>query len=190
MQKSQKRAIGNGTLKPGRPVKIVSISVPRKVAFEKALSIMEREAQQGADLICLPECWRGNEGEPITGPTITACAQLAGRYCCYLICPIYRMDGNRRFNSAILLDRKGNVVCVYDKLYPYWDEFDLQPPPVPGTQALVYDADFGRVGMAVCFDVNFPEVWQSLADQGAEVVVWSSAYSGGTALQAHALNHH
>jgi beta-ureidopropionase len=190
MQKSQKREIDNGTLNPGRPATIVSISMARKVAFEKTLSIIEREARQGADLICLPECWHGNEGESINGPTITACAQLARRYSCYLICPIYRMDGNRRFNSAILLDRKGKVVCVYDKLYPYWDEFDLQPLPIPGIQTMVYDADFGRVGMAVCFDVNFPEVWQSLADQGAELVVWSSAYAGGTALQAHALNHH
>jgi len=38
--------------------------------------------------------------------------------------------------------------------------------------------------------VNFPEVWQRLADQGAEIVVWPSAYSAGTSLQAHALNHH
>jgi len=59
----------------------------------------------------------------------------------------------------------------------------LAPPPV-------YDADFGRIGMAICFDVNFPAVWQTLADQGAELVIWPSAYSAGTSLQAHALNHH
>ena len=60
----------------------------------------------------------------------------------------------------------------------------------PGGAAPVYQADFGRVGIAICFDVNFPEVWKSLADQGAELVVWPSAYSAGTTLQAHALNHH
>jgi hypothetical protein len=44
--------------------------------------------------------------------------------------------------------------------------------------------------MATCFDVNFPEVWQRLADREAELVLWVSAYSGGIALQAHAINHH
>ncbi len=47
-----------------------------------------------------------------------------------------------------------------------------------------------RVGMAICFDVNFPSVWQRLADQGAEIVIWPSAYSAGSSLQAHAINHH
>ena len=54
----------------------------------------------------------------------------------------------------------------------------------------VYRADFGLLGFATCFDVNFPEVWRRLADKGAEVVIWPSAYSAGVSLQAHAINHH
>jgi len=60
----------------------------------------------------------------------------------------------------------------------------------PGSVAPVYQADFGRLGMAICFDANFPEVWKNLAAQGAKLVVWPSAYSAGTTLQAHALIHH
>jgi len=66
----------------------------------------------------------------------------------------------------------------------------VRPPTVPGSEVMVHAVDFGRVGMAICFDVNFPEVWQKLADQGAELVVWPSAYSAGSSLQAHAINHH
>jgi len=54
----------------------------------------------------------------------------------------------------------------------------------------VFDTDFGKIGMAICFDANFPEVWQALRDNGAEVVFWSSAYSAGLQLQAYALLHH
>ncbi len=50
--------------------------------------------------------------------------------------------------------------------------------------------DFGNVGLAICYDAKFPEVWQRLRDKGAELVVWSSAYSGGTELQAFSLLHH
>lgn len=48
----------------------------------------------------------------------------------------------------------------------------------------------GRLGLAICFDANFPEVWKHLADQGAEIVIFPSAYSAGTTLQAHALVNH
>jgi len=75
-------------------------------------------------------------------------------------------------------------------VFPYWSEYDLHPPVEPGRQVKVFQTDFGRLGLAICFDVNFPEVWQEMADQGAELVVWPSAYSAGTSLQAHALNHH
>ena len=54
----------------------------------------------------------------------------------------------------------------------------------------IFQTDFGRLGMAICFDVNFPEVWKRMADQGAELVIWPSAYSAGTTLQSHALVNH
>ncbi|MEM7031725.1 MAG: carbon-nitrogen hydrolase family protein, partial [Chloroflexota bacterium] len=77
------------------------------------------------------------------------------------------------------------------KVYPYWEEFDLMPAVDIGTtMPPVCQTDFGCVGMAICFDVNFPEVWQALADQGAELIIWPSAYSAGRSLQAHAINHH
>ena len=94
-------------------------------------------------------------------------------------------------NSAVLLDRGGDVAYVYDKVYPYWSEFDANPPvDVVESVPRVVETDFGRLGIAICFDVNFPDVWQALAEGGADLVVWPSAYSAGRALQAHALNHH
>jgi hypothetical protein len=175
----------------GRPVRIVSLSFNGK-SLEEIARVVDEEGARGADLIALPETWRGQgEGwETLEGPTISAMSALAKKHHTYIVCPIDRRDGERRLNSAVLIDREGKVVCVYDKVYPYWSEFDVKPPVSPGSKVPVYQADFGRVGMATCFDVNFPEVWKQLADQGAELVVWPSAYSAGTTLQAHALNHH
>ena len=117
-------------------------------------------------------------------------AALANKHRTYIVCPIDRWDGRQRLNSAVLLDRQGQVACVYDKVYPFWSEYDVEPAVAVGHEVPVYQADFGKVGMAICFDVNFPEIWKQLADQDAELVIWPSAYSAGTALQAHALNHH
>ena len=177
----------------GRPVRVVSIGFSNGKSLQEITVVVDREAAQGADLIALPETWLGQAGhepEPLIGPAITAMAALAQRHQTYIVCPIDRWDGERRVNSAVLLDRSGAVVCVYDKLYPYWSEFEVKPKVEVGQEMHVHQADFGRVGMAICFDVNFPAVWELLAERGAELVIWPSAYSAGSSLQAHALNHH
>ncbi len=177
----------------GRPVRIVSISFPVGKTREEILAHVDQEGAKGTDLIALPETWLGQSvgtEESLDGPTLTAMAALARKHSTYIVCPIDRMDGDRRLNSAVLFDRNGEIAGIYDKIYPYWGEFNLDPVVEPGTDPTVVETDFGKVGLAICFDVNFPGMWQSMADQGAELVVWPSAYSAGSALQAHALMHH
>lgn len=174
----------------GRPVRIVSIGFSER-PLERIIDVVEREAARGADLIVLPETFTGNKApETLEGKTVRGISRVAKAHGTYIVCPIDRQDGGRRYNSAVLIDRGGTVAGVYDKVFPYWSEFDLAPPVDIGNKVPVFETDFGRIGFAICFDVNFPEVWQALADRGAELVVWPSAYSAGTSLQAHAINHH
>jgi predicted amidohydrolase len=177
----------------GRPVEIVSIGfAPKPMEFETVIALVEAEAAKGGDVIILPETWRSQSYTPETldGPVVAKLRELAQRYKIYIVCPIDRQDGSLRLNTAVLIDRQGEIVGLYDKVYPYWSEYDIEPTVNVGSQVPVVQTDFGSVGMAICFDVNFPEVWQRLADQDAEVVLWPSAYSAGRSLQAHAINHH
>ena len=173
----------------GRPVRVVSIGF-QSLPLDEIVAVVDQEGAKGADLIALPETCRGREREALDGPTVTAMAGLARRHRAYVICPIYRGEGEQRLNTAVLLDRQGEIAGLYDKVYPYWSEFDLAPPCAIGCEAPVFRTDFGHVGIAICFDANFTEVWKRLADQGAELVIWPSAYSAGTTLQAHALLYH
>jgi predicted amidohydrolase len=175
----------------GKPVRVVSLCF-KSATLDAVAGIVDAEGAKGADLVCLPEAWRGPDVlEPLSGTTVTTFAGLARKHRCYVVCPIYRLENGRRLNSTVLIDRTGAVAGVYDKVYPYWNEFDLVPPATPGQgDVVVEDTDFGRVGLATCFDAKFPEVFQRLRDKGAELVVWSSAYSGFTELQAFALLHH
>src|SRR6266545_6979876 len=178
--------------KLGRPVRIVSLSFNNE-ALEVIRDQIESEAAKGVDLVLLPETWRGqneNSMETLDGPTITALSAIARKYHTYIVSPIDRREGAKRLNTAVLIDRSGRIVALYDKVFPYWSEFDHKKPVDLGQDVPVYQADFGKIGFAICFDVNFPEVWERLAELGAELVVWPSAYSAGTSLQAHALNHH
>jgi hypothetical protein len=178
----------------GRPVRIASIGFQgTDMPLGEIVRHVDQEGSQGVDVIVLPELCRGQNAsseESLDGPTVTAMAALASKHRTYIAVPIDRRDLNRRLNTVVLLDRSGHVACHYDKLFPYWSEYDVHPPASPGDSTEVYEADFGRIGIATCFDVNFPEVWMRLSEQGAEVVVWPSAYSAGCSLQAHAINHH
>jgi len=176
----------------GRPVRILSLSFPPPKTIEEITELIDREAARGVDLVALPEVWRGeaNGPERLDGPTVSAVSALARRHRTYIVCPIDRTENGHRFNSSVLIDRTGEVACVYDKAFPFWAEFDWEPPVEVGINVPVHEADFGRVGMAICFDVNFPEVWDALARRGAELVIWSSAYSAGMMLAARALEYH
>jgi predicted amidohydrolase len=175
----------------GKPVRIVSLSF-KIASLDRIAGIVDAEGQKGVDLVVLPEAWRGADVvEPLSGPTITTMSQLARKHRSYIVSPIYRPTPGGRLNSSVLIDRTGTVVSVYDKVFPYWTEFDLQPAALPGREDVpVYEADFGKIGLAICYDAKFPEVFQRLRDKGAELVVWGSAYSGFTELQAFALLHH
>jgi len=177
-----------------RKIQVISLSFQNKSANE-ILPLVESEAQKGCDIIILPEMWMGDKYiEDISGENSGITAQLqniAKTYGVYIINSTYRRTETvPRLNSGVLIGRDGEIVGIYDKNYPYWSEYDLTPPVCPGTDAPVFETDFGRVGIAVCFDANFPNVWERLAENGADIVFWTSAYSGGSSLQAHAINHH
>lgn len=176
----------------GRPVDIVCLSFPVGTKMAEVEATVRKEAAQRPDIIVLPEAFTGREDrETLEGPTVSSMAEIARKHSTYIVCPLFRKAGKRCFNSAVLIDREGEVAAVYDKMYPFWPEFtDFEPGIVPGEEAVVVETDFGRVGLAICFDSNFPVLWRDLAEKGAEVVIWPSAYRGGHQLMAHALNHH
>jgi hypothetical protein len=61
---------------------------------------------------------------------------------------------------------------------------------IPGGEPPVFDLDFGRIGIQICFDAGFPESWQVLANKDARLIFWPSAYNGGFPLQVYAYLHH
>jgi len=178
--------------KTGRPVRVVSIAFTDGHTLDQVAELVDREGTAGADLIILPETCQGQREttlEPLDGPTITTIARLARKHRTYIVCPIDRIEGTQRFNSALLIDRQGRVVAVYNKLYPVWQTECAQRKVSPGDSVTVFQTDFGRVGLAICFDVNWADPWQRMANQGAELVIWPSAYSAGRTLQARAINY-
>lgn len=159
--------------------------------------LMETAFSYEPDLVCLPEAFATASirkpleelAEPLDGPIVKAMAEMAREHGSYVICPLYTKRGGGIYNSAVVLDRSGDVVGVYDKLHPVTSSHDytvFEEGVTPGSELKVFDLDFGRVGVQICFDIMFPETWRELAEKGAKMVVWCSAYNGGFALRAYA----
>jgi hypothetical protein len=120
-------------------------------------------------------------------------SRLARQQSCYVVCPVITHREGRCWNSAVVIDRSGEILGVYDKNHPVTSSSDytvFENGMAPGSRAPVFDLDFGRVGIQICFDIQFPETWAELARQGARLVLWPSAYNGGFPLQAYAWLHH
>ncbi len=172
-----------------RVVHITSLSF-RDKSKEEIIPLVEQEASKGCDLIVLPECWTGETPETVEEGTTAQLQKIAEKWHVYIVNAVALSSAQHpRTNSSILIDRNGKIQGIYSKMYPFWNEFDQTPPVFIGEDAPVFETDFGRLGMAICFDANFNEVWERLSDNQADIVVWSSAYSAGTSLQAHAINY-
>lgn len=157
---------------------------------ERMAALLETAAQAGPDLVTFPETCNANGipiaqwadmAETIPGPTADRMAELAAKHRTYLCVPLLERQGEYLRNTVAFYDRSGQLVGKYHKAYPTILEMELGI--LPGTEVSALETDFGRLGAAICFDLNYPEVGQMLADSGARVVVWPSQYMGGARLQ-------
>ena len=175
---------------PGRQIKVAAIAIgfggDHAAKLRQGLEHLDTAGRLGVDIACLPEEFAGAKAEAIPGPTIKAVAALATKYHMYVICPLCEQaDDGRQYNTAVLLDRAGEVQGRYRKVFPFWGEH-LNPSRdgVP-----VFDTDFGRIAILTCFDANYDELWQEAERKGAEIVFWPSAYGGGLPLNGYAMIH-
>ncbi|QDT73120.1 Aliphatic amidase [Lacipirellula limnantheis] len=174
----------------GRPVKVSAIAIGFGGEWEAKMKLasehLEVAGSRQVDIACLPEEFAGLEAEPLTGRTTKAIGALAKKHRMWVVCPIREQapDG-KQFNTAVLLDREGEIAGYYRKVFVFWDE-DLH---ASDEGVKTFDTDFGRIALLTCFDANFDEVWQSAERQGAEIVLWPSAYAGGIPLNGYAMIH-
>jgi len=138
----------------------------------------------GCDLVCLTEGINGvrtglsyvEAAEPVPGPFTEAIGELARRYGMYVVAGLYEKTGRICYNTAVLIDRDGNIAGKYRKTH--LPEAEALGGLTPGNTYPVFRTDFGRVGMEICYDNFFPEVARALAVNGAELICLPIAGDG------------
>lgn len=171
-------------------IKVSAIAIGSNGDYQNKLALaldhLKTSGESEADIACLPEIFAGNHPEAIPGPITDAVAKLARQYGMYVICPIVEDGQDKQYNTAVLIDRKGEIIGSYRKVFVFWGE-NLSPSQ-DGVK--YFETDFGRICILTCFDINFPELWQDADELGAEIVFWPSAYDGGMPLNAFAKLYH
>ncbi|MFC2075565.1 carbon-nitrogen hydrolase family protein [candidate division KSB1 bacterium] len=186
-----------------RPATISLVNFPTLTADEpdrlnKTLKLMGRFIEQArlsdADLVVFPEICNhlgsGDDeatwaGEPLNGPTVTAISAEARKNGIYVVCPLVTIEGGKRYNSSVLIGRDGGIVGIYHKNFPTHPELDRGI--TPGIETPVFETDFGRVGLTICFDINYWEVGASICANKPELVIWSSMWEGDRMLTKWAI---
>jgi len=164
--------------------------------FEEVRRLVEQAAHAGARLVALPELffWRGPQAEepahaePIPGPTADLCAELAARHRVHLVAGslLERARDGRCFNTSLLFTADGSLVARYRKIHLFDVEIAGQVSASEsrtreaGNEPVCVETALGRIGLAICYDLRFPELFRRLADAGAEIIVMPSAFTAPT----------
>jgi len=168
-------------------------TIEKNLAFWTDL--IDLAAASKPDLICLPEamnqvhtenCTLYEEAEPLHGPTYNMLVRKAKRFNTYICGCFYEREGDLVFNTAILIDRKGDLVGKYRKAHPYWPE-EVEGCS-PGEDFPVFRTDFGNVGIIICYDSWFAETIRLLALKGADIILFPNAGYERMLLPARAID--
>ena len=158
---------------------------------EQVFGLLERAVSESVDLVALPEVWplQGSAtlireaAEPIPGPRAERLSAFVRRHGVWVHGgSLLERDGDHIFNTSVVFDRDGEAVATYRKIHL----FDADPPnAVPSRESSVFSAgdgvvtaetEFGRIGLSICYDVRFPELYRALAVQGATIVFVPAAF--------------
>jgi predicted amidohydrolase len=141
---------------------------------------------RGSDLILLPEIWPcgyfsydryASDSETTDGPLINALSQKARDLkACLFTGSFVERDGERLFNTCLLLGPSGEILAKYRKIHLFGFESEERKRLARGSEIAVADTPFGRAGLAICYDLRFPELFRRMVDAGAEYFLVTAAW--------------
>jgi predicted amidohydrolase len=170
-------------------VALVQLDADADVAANVALAadLAEEAALGGARLVALPEYlqFRGSDdgyrasARPIPGPWTEPFATVARRRAAWILVGSLAetsTDPARPYNTSVLIGPNGSIAATYRKIHLF--DVTVEDGPIDresnrvsaGDRAVVADVDGVRLGLSICYDLRFPELYRALALAGAEVL--------------------
>jgi predicted amidohydrolase len=176
------------------------ISSPNVAAnLAHARQLVAEAAATGATLVTLPEYWPimgrsdtdkvAHAEQPGAGPIQAFMAEAAREHGVWLIggtLPLVSPDAGKVMNTTLVYDPQGERVSRYDKIHLFGftkgaEHYDEARTIVPGRDVVMFDAPFGRVGLAVCYDLRFPELFRAMGECTLMIVTAAFTHTTGLA---------
>lgn len=172
-------------------------SVPENITTARRL--VAEAAAGGAQLVTLPEYWPimgmsdadkvSHAEQPGSGPIQDFMAETAKEHGIWLIggtLPLVSTDAARVMNTTLVYGPDGKPVVRYDKIHLFGftkgtESYDEARTIVPGASVGTFEAPFGRVGLSVCYDLRFPELYRAMGDCVLIVVPAAFTHTTGMA---------
>ncbi len=125
--------------------------------------------EAGSDALACAVPFHGEVQEVFTGK--------AKEHGCYIVVPSYLLESKEKkrcSNAAVVLGRKGELVGTYRKMHLVvaLENGSMEGGSTPGEANPVFNCDFGKLGIQICYDMEFDYGWTDLARQGAELIAW------------------
>ncbi len=176
-------------------------STDKRANLEEAEAKIHEAAGKGASVVALPEVfnWRGDReeenrfSEPIPGHTSDLMARLARELNIYLLAGSFleaAPEGGKAYNTSLFFDPKGVLLGRYRKIHLF--DVDIEggvsamesEARRAGGAIVVAETEFCPMGMTICYDLRFPELYRALVFKGAQVIFVPSAFTAFTG-EAH-----
>ncbi|HEY7561456.1 MAG TPA: carbon-nitrogen hydrolase family protein [Gaiellaceae bacterium] len=162
--------------------------------IERAEALVARAAATGADVVLLPEKWNGigsaeillEVAEPLEGgETVEAMSGWARSHGITLVggSIAERREGREKLsNTSVVFDPEGEIAAVYRKIHLFDVEvgghvYRESETEEPGDEPVICEVEGWRVGLSVCYDLRFPELYRILAVEGVELVTVPAAFT-------------
>ncbi len=155
----------------------------REGNLRRALVLARKAVERGAEFVCFPECMTSDYtpqaaefAEPVPGPTCEVFTDLARASGVYFLIGIFERDGDRIYNTAVVLGPDG-VAGKYRKRKLWADTHELEgldDPAMFEPGDLPNLLEFGRLraGILICWDGQYDEVWEDIRAGGAQVIFY------------------
>jgi len=159
--------------------------------LQAILDVIDKAAADKPDIICLGETVL-SQGVPflqaavtVDGPEVMKLRQKAKQYNMYIVAGLNLLDGDFYYNTAVLIDRTGEIGGIYRKIQLPLNE--AESGYTPGDDFCVFETDFGKIGMMICWDQGFSEVARGLNKNGAEIIFVPTMWNAPLQARARAV---
>lgn len=160
--------------------------------INEAINLIQKVSEEGADIAILPEmfCCPYNTakfkqyGEKENGAAFKALSDAANKNNIYIVGgTIPELHGNKVYNTSYVFDRSGTQIAKHRKMHLFdidveggqsFKESDILSS---GNEVTVFETEFCKIGLAVCYDIRFPELSRLMALNGAEVIIVPGAFN-------------